>query len=362
MTQNILACRDLLPGWELIHLDTQKPGGLAGKGALNLLNLWFTLRNWLLLLRILLLKKPQLVHMPLAQNPLGFARDAAFLLSAKTLGFRVLLHAYGGDFQAFTRTQPQSMRAAIRHILCRADRVAVVSENLASQFDGIFPPSRIIPIPNCISVTGRPASRPQNHSQTVLFLGKISVAKGAVDFVRAAALLLSRGSREQLRFRMVGDFLEIERNVTFLKHPNGAREQIQRLLELPWCEQAISVIGPVENDAKWAEYASADIFVAPSYSEGTPLTVLEAMAAGLPIVASRVGGLPEILGPRQLTFLVAPGDVTALADRIHQLASDSNLRAELGEENREIVESNFGLPALARHLQLAYQAIAGDRC
>ena len=121
MTQNILACRGQIPGWQLSHCETQKPGGLAGKGAFNASNVVYSLRTWGTLVGAVRTTHPQLVHVPLAQNPLGFLRDALLLLTARALGIRVLLHAHGGNFHAFAARQPTWRRRIIRWVLSKAD-------------------------------------------------------------------------------------------------------------------------------------------------------------------------------------------------------------------------------------------------
>lgn len=361
MTQNVLACRDEIAGWHLSHCETQKPGGLAGKGALNTSNVLYSLRTWITLVRAVRAERPHLVHLPLAQNTLGFLRDAVLLLSARALGARVLLHAYGGDFHAFAGRQPAWRRRLIRWALSKADRVAIVGASLGRQFAGFVPEARLSVVPNCIALPEpAPARLARDEPLTVLFLGKISVSKGAVVFVQAAEQLLRPGNA-RLRFRMVGDVLDIERNITFIDNPHGVRQQIDQLLQNPWCRDAITIAGSLEGDTKWREYARADIFVAPSYAEAFPLTLLEAMSMGLPVVATNVGAIRETLTPRQQAFMVEPGDSAALADRIATLSADSALRAELGSENRRLVESAHDLTALARHLQATYDETVASR-
>jgi len=108
----------------------------------------------------------------------------------------------------------------------------------------------------------------------------------------------------------------------------------------------VAVPGPIPNSELPDVYAAADLKVMPSHSEGLPRVLLEAMAAGLPIVATDVGGVADVLGDRQQAFIVPPGDVASLARLIVTLVRDPALRSALAAENRERVR-RYSTPAVA---------------
>jgi glycosyltransferase involved in cell wall biosynthesis len=109
-----------------------------------------------------------------------------------------------------------------------------------------------------------------------------------------------------------------------------------------------------------AAYADAEVFCLPSWWEAMPLSVLEAMAAGLPVVASAVGGLPEMVSDGETGFLVAPGDAAGLGDALARLVADPALRARMGAAGRRRARERFDLPGFAAaHLAL-YQRELGD--
>ena len=99
-----------------------------------------------------------------------------------------------------------------------------------------------------------------------------------------------------------------------------------------------------------------DIFVLPSLSEGMPLALLEAMAAGLPAVATRVGGVMEVLDDRKTGLLVTSQDSRALADKIITLLGDPPLAKQLGEAARHVAASRFSLAGMVR----AYEGIYSE--
>ena len=123
-------------------------------------------------------------------------------------------------------------------------------------------------------------------------------------------------------------------------------------------ESAVRLAG--ERDDVGELLAAADLFVLSSRSEGLPLSILEAMAAGLPVVASDVGGVPELVVDGETGLLVPPGDPHALAAAIDRLLDDPDLRRRLGAAGRLRVSEQFDLESTQRaHLDL-YRTLLAD--
>ena len=114
-----------------------------------------------------------------------------------------------------------------------------------------------------------------------------------------------------------------------------------------------------ERDDVPATLASSHVFVLSSRSEALPVSILEAMAAGLPVVATRVGGVPELVRDGETGFLAPASDATALAAPIQRLVDSPELRARLGSGGRARVEEHFGLESfLNAHLDLYRRELA----
>jgi glycosyltransferase involved in cell wall biosynthesis len=159
----------------------------------------------------------------------------------------------------------------------------------------------------------------QDHEAVVLSVGRLSREKGHADLVRAAAKLVGMPGTDPFRVVIVGDGPE--------------REALNKLTAQLGMEKVVSFAG-FQRDTR-PYYAMATIVAVPSHSEGSPNVVLEAMAAGLPIAANRVGGIPEILEECVTGLMVEPYDPEAMAKGLFRLMSDTELRTRLGAGAQE---------------------------
>jgi glycosyltransferase involved in cell wall biosynthesis len=174
----------------------------------------------------------------------------------------------------------------------------------------------------------------------VLFVGRLTKAKGAYDLLEVIPTIIER--HPNARFRMAGD---------------GDFEQVEELIETKNLRDHVEILGWVSGQDKSAEFMRADIYVLPSYTEGMPGSLLEAMACGLPIVATTVGGIPETVVEEKNGYLIEAGDFAALTDRLMKLCADKELRQRLGEESLRIYNQRFGTEGILQQLLGIYQDV-----
>lgn len=171
-------------------------------------------------------------------------------------------------------------------------------------------------------------------------IGRLSLEKAQQDLIAAFRKTLERTSGQALRLILVGDGPERAR-LTDLAAPLGSK---------------VLFTGHVADP--WELLHAADVFVLPSHSEGSPLVMFEAMAAGLPIAATAVGGVPETLEDGSTGLLVPPGEPGALADALVRLASDGALRARLGNAAAAALKK-FSPDGYASRMLDIYEAVPG---
>lgn len=115
-------------------------------------------------------------------------------------------------------------------------------------------------------------------------------------------------------------------------------------------------LGFLEKDEMLKIKLTSDIYVLPSYAEGLPMAMLEAMAAGLPVVSTKVGSIPELIEEGVNGFLIESGDYKTLAERIVQLAKNKSLREAMGKRNIEKVKKSYSLECATQELGKIYRS------
>ena len=159
----------------------------------------------------------------------------------------------------------------------------------------------------------------------ILAVGRLSYEKGFADLLRAVAVLSKANSAPDFRLVLVGDGPE--------------REPLRRLAVQLGIEAKVTMAG-FQRDTR-PYYSIATLLAVPSHTEGSPNVVLEGMAAGLPIAATAVGGVPEILEPGVTGLMVPPRNPDAMAGAILRILTDPELGLRLGAAARQRAESKF---------------------
>ena len=181
--------------------------------------------------------------------------------------------------------------------------------------------SRVLVVPNDVDVAeflrGADGNlRTATPGATVLYVGRLDHANGA-DRLPAIAEAVCRRVPEA-RFVIVGD--------------GPLREHIRRELVARQLDARVSLVGPVPNTDVAHYYTQADLFVLPALAEGMPRVLLESMAAGVPFVATAVGGVPELATPAQRQWLAEQSDLDGFANRAVELLTHPEIRQQLREE------------------------------
>jgi glycosyltransferase involved in cell wall biosynthesis len=182
--------------------------------------------------------------------------------------------------------------------------------------------------------------RPAGGELTIVCVANLIAYKGHATLIGAVRLLRPHG----WSLLLVGEGPE--------------RESIQRAIVAANLQGQVRMLGPCENVGDILDLA--DLVVLPSYAEGMPNAVLEAMAHGIPVVASDVGGVRSLLGSGAGT-VVAPRDEEELAEALQHLIDDPSLRAKMGERGRELVRGSLGVDAMSAATLRAISDICGQR-
>ena len=142
---------------------------------------------------------------------------------------------------------------------------------------------------------------------------------------------------------------------------NGDVDAFLKEAERLGIREDIEYLGWVSGSKKDAELATADIFVLPSYKEGMPVSVLEAMAFGAAVITTPVGGVPDMMTPDVHGLWVQPGDVVGLAQALERLANSADLRGKLTSAAREHVIAHYSTQTVLNDLKSVYREVLDPR-
>jgi glycosyltransferase involved in cell wall biosynthesis len=169
---------------------------------------------------------------------------------------------------------------------------------------------------------------------TILYIGRLVPEKGQAVLLEAVARLREEGREVQVKLAGEGEL----------------RAHLEELCREAGIEDRVSFLGAVSQERIRDLYAEADVFCLPSFAEGVPVVLMEAMAMGLPVVTTRIAGIPELVEDGSGGVVVAPGRVDELAGRIAALLDDPEKRSALGAAGREKVLAEFDAEASAAQL------------
>ena len=258
----------------------------------------------------------------------SFYRSALDMWVAQRLGCRAILHVHGATFDEFFDRQPRWRRRLIAWSLTRADRVVALSEGWRNTLRNMAPRARITVIENAVDL---PPERPHDIDHQpcrFLLLARMDEWKG-IDDLLAACVRLHRDA--------------VPMTLTLAGPPGTAGDEttLQKKIHNRGLDRVVRYIGPVQGQAKTNLWASSDVYVQPSRHEGMPISLLEALAHGLPVIATRVGAVPEVIEHDVQGLLVPAGQPDLLADALADLAMHPLRRRALAVAARSLAGERF---------------------
>ncbi len=290
-------------------------------------------------------RKASILHLQVSERN-SFIRKGLLQDLGRALGMIVLLHHHGAELIPFYRSTNRAMRWWTRRTVLRADYNVVLGERwntflcdeVGASVDrvGVLYNGSVDLGPSVAALGVRP-TRPAGTLH-VLVMANLSPRKGIGEFLATVKRLRDEGIAISATLAGGG---EVERYI--------AEAKVLGLSEI--CH----FTGWIERDKVSSLFAKADCLALPSYEEGLPIAILEALTCRVPIVATPVGSIGEVLSDNIDCLLVPPGDVDALTDALRRLARDPALRVSLAENGRALFERLFSVDTLMKALFQRYQ-------
>ncbi len=270
------------------------------------------------------------LHVNVAERG-SVARKGVLLAVARLCGVPVVLHLHAAEIVTFHASLPGLARALVGWMFRSAQLCVVLGEPWRRWVASIgVPDARIRVLRNGVPRLAGWRPRAEGAPFRLLFLGNLFARKGIADLLAAlaqvgpACSLVVAGGGDVAGHAALADGLGLGGRVRFAG----------------WVDQAGAA----------SCLAEADALVLPSYDEGLPLVILEALSLGVPVVCTPVGAIGEVLDDGDTALLVPPGDVAALAAALRRLAGEPALATRLGERGRALYEREFTLPVFAERV------------
>ncbi|TVQ87361.1 MAG: glycosyltransferase family 1 protein [Deltaproteobacteria bacterium] len=279
------------------------------------------------------------LHLCQTGRPQGVVRDLPLLIAAHRAGVPVVVHIHGSA----TRLAPWVLRSPVRRLL-RAVRAWIVLDQSSQEHLERLGLGPVVRIPNAVPAVGLPRALPTEGKRLrVVYVGWMKPAKGVLDLLCACRDL------PEVELTMMGRYVSEEGVV--------CEPQVTALAASAELRGRVHLRGEVSREQVHQELARAQVFALPSYSEGLPMALLEAMMAGLPAIVTRVGGMPEAVIEGRTGRVIDPGDVAALREALASYAREPDLAAAHGRAARELAVARYGQQAIYARLEALWSEL-----
>lgn len=279
----------------------------------------------------------RLVHVHVAERGSFFRKYLIIAIAKRIFRKRILFHSHGAEFHLFYEQSNRLVRRMVKSCVAESDVVICLSKQWEDFFKSQFDKQRVEVLENIVEERSEDKAQLNSPLMQLLFLGEIGERKGIFDLLEAISANKAHFNGK-IRLRVGG---------------KGKVEQLLGLIERNGLQDLVSFEGWVSGQKKHLLLTEADAYVLPSYNEGLPISILEAMSYGLPIVSTDVGGIPEVVHDNVNGYVIRPGDIMALGDKIRVMASDPGLRTAMGQQSLRIVKPYYA-PAVISKLEQLY--------
>jgi glycosyltransferase involved in cell wall biosynthesis len=320
-----------LKRYKIIPFNTTKSNIIKSFIIFNIINFFY---RCLKLIIILITKHIDILHIHTASKS-SFWQNAVYLKISKILKKKVILHMHGASFKEFYMHSKN--KKGISKILNETDIIVALSETWKQYYSTISNNKNIYVVNNSIEhITMHKYKRifPKDEF-IVLFIGSICQRKGAYDLIES----IKDTTEPKIKFAFIGPY---ENKKIFL-------EKIKKYN----IEKKCYLIGEIVGKERFKYFASGDVFVLPSYAEGLPLTILEAMAFGKPIISTNVGAIPEVV-KKDNGILIEPGDIPGIKKAIKYIYNNNN---KYGKNNKLKIKRYYSPIVFRKKIGYIYDAV-----
>lgn len=285
----------------------------------------------------------KIVHIHGASKGSFYRKYIFFLISKYLFNKKVIYHIHGAKYHVFYQQSSAFLKRRIAHMVNGSDALIVLSEWWKDFFVSEFNPQKVEIVPNIVGFMPlqNKTSRTENSKVKLLFLGRIGDRKGIYD-------LLEVIHKDPQFFR---------KHCKLLIGGDGEVEKLKKIINHYQISDIVDYIGFVSGDIKKEVLKSSDIYLLPSYNEGLPISILEAMSYAKPVISTNVGGIPEIVYHGDNGYLITPGDQLSLFQFLKELIQNPVDRTKMGRKSYQIVKDGYFPDKVLQKLNALYSSL-----
>jgi glycosyltransferase involved in cell wall biosynthesis len=275
---------------------------------------------------LLFKRQIKIVHIHGAAKGSIYRKYGVFFISKYIFGKKVIYHSHGSELKEFYRDSSDRIKKFLKHFFCSADMVICLSQQWKEFFVETFGVKQIAILENIVERNNaiKPEFTP-GSPVTFLFLGLIGARKGLFDLLDV--LKDNRAVFEGKINLLIGGRGEVKRLEDYIAENN--------------MQSMVKFEGWIIGEKKIELLAKADVYTLPSYNEGLPISILEALSYKLPILTTLIGGIPEVVKEDWNGFLITPGDKQALFNKVNWFISNTAEIRKMGANSQEIVKTYY---------------------
>lgn len=280
------------------------------------------------------------LHVNMAER-MSVLRKGTLVVLAHWLGVPVVLHLHAAQMDQFYAARPAFVQALIRYVFALPAVVVVLGQRAHGFVTGTLqvPAARVEILINGVPGPQQaPTPRAAGGVPHLVFLGNLMERKGVSDLLAALATPAMAARAWRATLAGGGDVAGYRAKAAAL----GLDERVQ-------------FAGWMDQRQAGALVAGADLLILPSYDEGLPLVILEALGQGVAVLCTPVGEIPQVLAHRDTAYFVAPGRVDELAAGLAELVDDAPLRERLAQAGRRLYERSFSIEVFFNNLMTIYR-------
>jgi glycosyltransferase involved in cell wall biosynthesis len=291
--------------------------------------------------RILRLR-PAVVHLNSALVPKAFWRESIYIIICKLFQRKIVLQLHGGLVSKISTRK--IMIPIMRAIFSLPDILVVLGTTSKNEFEEIGITRRLVIIPNAIDVSvyqRKPNLRHTGKVQRLVYLGRLDREKGILEAIDAICILRSIEKFRDIELRIAGS--------------GPAREEIEKRVAKLGIDSCVNLVGPLTGTAKVDFLQDADLFLFPSYHEGLPYAVLESLAAGTPVIASRVGDIPDVVIDGVHGVLIRPKEPDEIVRAVIKLGQSQDALRTMSEDCMRWASQRLEIKYQAKQFEDLYE-------